>query len=104
MADAGNVFQDTHQRVVDADGVGCCALRGEETFHLYMASEAYHLISNGMLEANDHTNRDYHDRQSDSNTYGGNPNGRATHFAQVAIIGIYPVGKEKGKIHRSTIN
>ena len=79
-------------------------MRGEETFHLYMASEAHHLISDGMLEANNHTYRDYHDRQSDGNAYGGNANGWATYFAQVAIIGIYPVGKEKRKIHRSTIN
>lgn len=52
-----------------------------ESFLASQSTTPYHLISNGMLEANDHTNRDYHDRQSDSNAYGGNTNGRATHFA-----------------------
>ena len=92
VLDAADVAQHRHHAVVDADGVGVCALHGEEVLHLDVASEANHLVADGVLEPHDDRHGYYHHGKPDGHPYGGNLYCRAAHFALVALALVYLSG------------
>lgn len=62
-----------------------------------MAAESHYFVADSMLEPHHNAYRDDHDGKSDGDPNGSYTNSRTAHLAVVAIIGVDPMGKEKGK-------
>ena len=88
MLDAWYLLQDVYHRVVHHHRVLVLLLQGQEVGYLYMASESYHLVADGMFEAQHHAYWHDHDGETDGNTRSGYMNSRARNFTFVALIAI----------------
>ena len=88
MLHTRDLFIALHHAVVDADGVGIGAEEGEYVLHLNMAAETYHLVADGVLEAEDDAHGDDHHSQTDGHADGSDTNGRTTHFPLVAPVAV----------------
>ena len=81
-------LDDLYHGVVHHHWVLVHLLEGHEVGNLDMASETYHLVTDGMLESQDHTDGDDHDGKTDGDTRHGNMNSRARNFTFVALIAV----------------
>ena len=88
MFHAWNLLEHLHHRVVHHHRILVLLLQGHEVRHLDMASEANHLVADGVLESQHHAYRHDHDGKSDGNTGCGNMNSRARNLTFVALITI----------------
>ena len=98
-----DVVDGFRQTVVNTDGMLRTTIIGHHIAHLDMTAETYHLIADGMFEAQHHADSDNHHCQTNGNADGGNTNSRTTHFPFVALISIDFLCYEKRQIHSSTL-
>ena len=96
MLYAGDVSQRLDKRVVHGHGVGSLRLHRHKIGHLDMAAETYHLVPDGMLEAQHYANGYQHHGQADGNAGGGYLDGGARHFALVSLVAVNALGEVVG--------
>ena len=98
MLHALDLLITTNNAVIDKNRVGVSAEKGEHILHLDMAAEAYHLVTDGMLESEHNADGDNHHSQTDSDANSSDADGRTAHFTFVALIAINAFGYKKRKI------
>lgn len=101
VAHALDAAQDAHHRVAHLDGVLLLRLQGHEVAHLDVAAETYHLLADGVLEAEDHAHRDEHHGQSDGHSGDGYPHGRSGHLETLVAVGIDASCDIQGQVHKA---
>ena len=96
---SGDVADDAHHGVVHLDGILFLVLQRHEVGHLDVGAEADDLVLDGMLEAEDYTHGDNHDRQTNGHTGYGYTHGRLGDLLSVAGIAVYLAGYVEWEIH-----
>ena len=92
-------LQYLDEGVAHLNGVLLGALQGKEVGDGDVASEAHHLVTDGVFEAQHDADGHDHDRQADGDANGGNADGRLRHFPCLVSSVVYLSGNEKRIVH-----